>query len=372
MKKMLVFIIMIALGFLLALTAFDNNAAQSTESDNVKTQIEQLKTALEKLENERDNLKEKLAVSLQKREQLQEKTDELTHSQEKLRRQIEKYTFTFDQSRQQLTEIIGTRDKLKKQVSELSNSRDNLRKQYEKLAASHNQLGIQVGELTELRDQAVAKAQTAQKRIEILVAMLESERQESRKQQDRLTVTNQVHNDKQPAVIEISKHQTALTDVSHPTVVPKQVVGRPICHSFNTARPWIMPGQTSILSWQVANADQIYIEPDIGPVSALGSRAIDPSKTTTYTLTAVNREGKIRQTCRIEVGKSLTISSDRILPQVSLKPDPTSGENIVLSGQESSINHTDTNLEKFLGYRARKDESGKFVFIPVFENQQEE
>jgi hypothetical protein len=36
------------------------------------------------------------------------------------------------------------------------------------------------------------------------------------------------------------------------------------------------------------------------------------------------------------------------------------------------MSNPDTTLGKFLGYRARKDDSGKFVFIPVFENRQEE
>jgi len=46
MKKMLVLICMIALGFLLALAACDNNTEQSAQLESVKAELEQLKSAL--------------------------------------------------------------------------------------------------------------------------------------------------------------------------------------------------------------------------------------------------------------------------------------------------------------------------------------
>jgi peptidoglycan hydrolase CwlO-like protein len=371
MKKMLFIVCMIALGFLFALATFDNTSAESAESESVKAELEQLKADLVKAKGEKDNLNAKVAVEQRNREQLQEKIDELASSRKQLQKLVEKFTFTCDQSRQQLEEIIDSRDKLKKQVVELSSSRDKLQRQYAELVTSHNQLRKQVEKLVELRDEAVAQAQTAQKRIEVLVAALDSERQKYREQQDRLTVTNQAQGYKQPVRIATREYPPAAT-VKRPVVAPSQVDGRPICQSFSTTRPWIMPGQTSTLSWQVSNADRISIEPDIGLVSALGSRAVDPSKTTTYTLIAANRNGESIEKCKVEVSRSLIISSDRIPPRILLKADQTTSENKVLSEQQSLESEQGKTLGKFLGYRARKDESGKFIFIPVFESQKEE
>ena len=295
MKKMLILIGMLAFGFMLIMTACDN-AEQSAELESVKAELEQLKAVLKNTESERDSLKVQVAVEQQDREQLQEKVNKLTSSCEQLQKKVEKFTFSSDQSRQQLAEIIKTRDMLRRQNDEL--------------VASHNQLSKQVEELTESHDEAVAETQTAQKRIEMLVAMLDSENKKFREQEDRLTVTNQVQEDTQPPMIEVGKFPTAPTEVSRPASIPSQAGERPVCQSFGTTRARIMPGQTSILSWQVSNADRIRIEPDIGQVSALGSVVIKPSTATTYTLIATNKAGESRVTCRIEVSKSLTSGSD--------------------------------------------------------------
>jgi peptidoglycan hydrolase CwlO-like protein len=304
MKKMIILLCLIALGFLLAIVAYDDSTKLSAELRNLKTELEPIKAALQKTRSERDSLEAKVAVEQQDNKQLQQKVNELTSSCEQLQKRLGKLTFLTDQSRQQLAEIIDVRDKLKKQVVELTDLRNKLQQQCNELSASNNQLNKQVKGLIQAHDEAVARAQAAQKRIEILAAMLDSERQNLLERQERITVTNQAQDDKQPVMTEISEHPDAVTEVRRPSIVPSQLVGRPTCHSFNTTRPQILPGQTSILSWQVSNADRIFIEPDIGQVSSLGSRAVDPSKTTTYTLIAINQEGKIIETCKVEVSKN--------------------------------------------------------------------
>jgi len=322
---------------------------------------------------------------------LQEKVNELTLTRDHLQKQIEKFTFTCDQSRQQLEEIIAARDKLKKQVVELSELRDKLQRRYNELNASHTQLSKQVQQLTRSRNEAVAQVQTAQKRIEALVSILDSEKREFSERQERLTVTTQTKEDTQTPMVKISEYPAAPAKLSRPAVqkqdvrrpsapaevveavvVDKQIEECPTCNSFSTNRPRILPGQTSILSWQVSNAEQIRIEPDIGLVSALGSVAVKPSEATTYRLIATNHAGERIQTCRIEVGRSLTIGSDGTAPRTLSKQDLASSDKRVLSAQQIPVGDPNATLGKFLGYRARRDESGKFVFIPVYENKQEE
>jgi predicted nucleic acid-binding Zn-ribbon protein len=304
MKKTLILICLIVLGFLLALFAYDDSTKLSAELESIKAELKPLKTDLRKTTNERDNLKAEVAEVQRDREQLQQKVNELTGSCEQLQKQVEKLTFTNDQSRQQLAEIIDARDKLNKQVVELTDLRDKLRQQNDELTASNSQLSRQVKELTVLRDEAVVEAETARKRIEVIAAMMDSGKQEFDRQRDDKTLTNQVQEGKKPPMIEISKQPAAVTEVSKSAIVPTRLVGCPTCHSFNTTRSRIMPGQTSILSWQIANADRIHIEPGIGTVSALGSVAVKPSTATTYTLIATNKAGESRVTCRIEVGDS--------------------------------------------------------------------
>lgn len=363
MKKVLVSISLIGLGLLLAWAFSEDSSQLKAELQDLKTELQQLKTDIGKTENERDELKVKIAVEQRNREQLQEQVNELTGSREKLQRQVEEFTFSRDQSQQQLAEIIVTRDNLKKQLIEVT--------------ASRNRLSRQVDELTRSRDTAVTRAKTAQERVDILMAMLNAGKKESGGQQDQdgLTATNQAKakEDTEPPIIEVSKDPDVLTDISWPAVVPSRVDGRPVCQSFNTTRPRIMPGQSSTLSWQVSNAERVRIEPGIGPVSALGARAVNPSKTTTYTLIATNKAGQSKLSCRVEISERITIfSTDAIHPRVLLEEDRSSGDRKVLPGQKLPAGDPNATLGKFIGYRARTDESGKFIFIPVYENKKQE
>jgi peptidoglycan hydrolase CwlO-like protein len=302
MKKMLILICLIVLGFLLALFAYVDSTELRAELQSVKAELEPLKADLEKTTNERDDFKAQAAELQRDREQLQAKANELVSSCEQLQKQVEKLSFSNDQSRQQLTEIIDTRDKLKEQLVELTGSRDKLRQQNDELTSSNNQLNKQVKELTVSRDEAIAETETARKRIEVLVAMMDSGKREFDRQQNDKALTNQAREGKEPHMVEIPGYPASVTEVNQPVVAGGKLVECPICHSFNTTRPRIMQGQTSILSWQVSNADKIRIEPGIGPVSALGSVAVKPSIATTYTLTATNKAGKSKAKCRIEVG----------------------------------------------------------------------
>jgi len=380
MKRALVLISMVGLGFLFAWGASEDTSQQQAELESLKTELQQLKPNIEKAENEKSALEVEIAVELQNREQLQQKIDELTNSRVKLQKQVEKLTFTCEQSRQQFEEIIEVRDKLKQRITILTDSRDEFQQQLTGLTTSRNQLERQVDELSRSRDAAAARAQTAQDRVDILLAMVDAKAGGIGEQQQneinppgRIEITNQAKEQTQPPVIKVSEDPNVLTAINWPPVVSTQAGERPVCHSFSTSRQQIMPGQTSILSWQVSNAESIRIEPGIGRVSALGSRAVKPAATTTYTLVAGNKEGQSRLSCRVEVNERITVfSTDSIHPQVLLEEYKASDDSKILTGQKSHVSDPNSTLGKFLGYRARQDESGKFVFIPIFEKKNEE
>jgi len=461
MKKVLVSISLIGLGFLLAWALSKDSSQQKAEFQNLKAEVQKLTTAIGKTEIERDTLKVRMALAEKKRDELQEQVGELTESRDKLQEQVEEFSFSRDQSRQQLVEIIVTRDNLKKQFAELTGSRDKMQEHFDELTTSRNQLRRRISELTVSCNAAVAEVQIAQKRIQELVAMLESKTQKPIEPQSELIVTNQAAEDIQPPVIEVDRRpalhsfdtnrlrimpgQTSTlswqvsnagririepevgsvsalgsrtvkptvattytliaankagqsrqtcrievgkapavqnqdieqpdvpAEVVEPPVVGSEVSELPTLHNFNTSRPAILPGQTSTLSWQVSNAERIRIEPEIGSVSALGSRTVKPSVTTTYTLIATNQAGDNKLSQKVEVSKRINIfSSDSISSRVLLEEYKTSDDSKVLPAQKTQESDPNAAQGKFLGYRARQGKSGKFIFIPVYENKQEE
>ena len=73
--------------------------------------------------------------------------------------------------------------------------------------------------------------------------------------------------------------------------------------SFTANPAAIQSGQSSTLSWTVANATGASIQPTVGSVDAhTGSVAVSPTQTTTYTLTATGPGGPVTQTVTVQVG----------------------------------------------------------------------
>lgn len=69
---------------------------------------------------------------------------------------------------------------------------------------------------------------------------------------------------------------------------PPPVAGAPVINYFNAEPTLINAGQPSTLRWSVSGATEIQIDHGIGPVSPNGRRAVYPTATTTYVLTASN------------------------------------------------------------------------------------
>jgi hypothetical protein len=71
--------------------------------------------------------------------------------------------------------------------------------------------------------------------------------------------------------------------------------------SFAASAASIQPGQSVTLEWAVVNADRITLDQGIGIVATRDSRAVTPSVTTTYTLTALGFGGKVDDTRSVTV-----------------------------------------------------------------------
>ncbi len=65
----------------------------------------------------------------------------------------------------------------------------------------------------------------------------------------------------------------------------------PVINFFNADPTTISAGQYSTLAWDVTGASSISIDHNIGSVAQSGSRDVNPTSTTIYTLTATNNAG---------------------------------------------------------------------------------
>lgn len=94
-----------------------------------------------------------------------------------------------------------------------------------------------------------------------------------------------------------------------PQVAEVEVYGAPppVIRSFTADEDVLSQGQSTVLSWDLANAAGARIDPGVGPVSASsGFATIQPSASTIYTLTATNAAGA--NTATVAIGVDVALS----------------------------------------------------------------
>ena len=79
------------------------------------------------------------------------------------------------------------------------------------------------------------------------------------------------------------------------------VSAKPTISQFSAEPDTVNSGQPSSLSWAVTDATSIQIDNGIGSVSPTGRRAVYPTSTTTYTLTASNSGGNSTSSATVTV-----------------------------------------------------------------------
>jgi hypothetical protein len=75
---------------------------------------------------------------------------------------------------------------------------------------------------------------------------------------------------------------------------------QPAILNFQANPSSITAGQSSTLTWQTQNADQVSIT-GVGAVALSGSAGVSPTQTTTYTLSASNKAGQVTATATVTV-----------------------------------------------------------------------
>jgi len=80
----------------------------------------------------------------------------------------------------------------------------------------------------------------------------------------------------------------------------------PIINSFLANPTTITVGESSTLSWSVADATSVTIDNGVGTVALSGTTTVSPITTTTYTLTATNTAGSVTATTTVTVSSAVT------------------------------------------------------------------
>ncbi len=278
MKRISILVCTVGLCLPLILAGCDKG---KEERAKLKNELAALKTTSGETASERDSLKMELTAAISKRDELQGQFTTLTGEEKKLRGHIEELTGSSQDLGNRVTKLTDSLEQLTGQLEKITGARNQLQKDIAELKSSRDELQTQVGELTKQRNEAVAKEQQAQRELAVLTAKAQAAGVKSGTPNDGLV---------------------AIAETSRKEGTPKAEAAKPpTVHSFASARAKVDKGQSATLTWHVSNASEIRLEPDVGPVSALGSTNVKPTKTTTYTLTATNDDGQTVETCKVEV-----------------------------------------------------------------------
>ncbi len=104
-----------------------------------------------------------------------------------------------------------------------------------------------------------------------------------------------------------------------PQSSPAQPVITPTILSFDAKPAEILLGESVKLQWDVSDATSLTIEPDIGEVQSSGELSLSPKTSTTYKLTATNKEESVIETVSVSVIENIR-AADIVLTENDVKP----------------------------------------------------
>lgn len=117
----------------------------------------------------------------------------------------------------------------------------------------------------------------------------------------------------------------------------------PVINSFNANPNYIQPGQSATLTWTVSNASNVLISPNVGSVPETGTFVVQPTCTTTYTLTATNSGGTVSASTTVTVGPVVTTYTTT----TTANPDPPEDKGSwfnIFTGDPNGGTSSSTNL----------------------------
>ncbi len=116
-------------------------------------------------------------------------------------------------------------------------------------------------------------------------------------------------NDTRPLPAEADRNGDGRIDTRDLVLLGQEVNQLPRIVRYTVNPPLIAPGEEAVLSWEIEGADSARIEPEVGEVNSDGgTAAVRPSATTFYKLSAVNHMGTSRNSIRVRVGRTPTLT----------------------------------------------------------------
>lgn len=137
----------------------------------------------------------------------------------------------------------------------------------------------------------------------------------------------------------------------------------PLINTFTAQNPNLASGESTVLEWEVENADTLEISPNVGVVAGpTGSVSINPATTEIYTLTAINAEGTSNASVQIVVDGQLL--SPRISEFVASNSSFDDGDGI--SSDWIEIQNRNGVVFDLSGYHLTDDDTNltKWTFPP--------
>jgi hypothetical protein len=117
----------------------------------------------------------------------------------------------------------------------------------------------------------------------------------------------------------------------------------PTVVTFTVDPPVIAPGETALMTWDVADADTVYISPAPGQVATSGAVVVNPGVSTYYTLVAQNSYGSTSASAVVSVYPYAYYGYPTPNPVI-----------IPFSGQEEELNEFPNQ-----GFNEERNERGK-------------
>jgi peptidoglycan-associated lipoprotein len=84
--------------------------------------------------------------------------------------------------------------------------------------------------------------------------------------------------------------------------------------TLNASPTTVNAGDTVTLSWSSTNATDLDIEPEVGKVAPEGRTPVQPSKSTTYVITATGPGGSANATARVTVTSAAAVEQQKTPP----------------------------------------------------------
>ena len=92
----------------------------------------------------------------------------------------------------------------------------------------------------------------------------------------------------------------------------------PRINKFTVSTGTVAQGEPVTLSWDVSDATRITLQPEVGTIPAVGTRALTPNVTTTYQIIASNDAGATKSEATVNVTAPLAGLPDLVITDISL------------------------------------------------------